>query len=145
MLTKQCGLFKLILGLDLSQGEQMSDREPLDDLQALADSQAEDMATRESKAVIFFFLLFTGIAAFVDGQGLGWWWIPYLLVGMFAVSMLYAWPFHMLKRGVAGSWSLGVPVSLIKLSLPLLDIAGYVLLWFVCRELLTWVAELAPH
>ena len=42
----------------------MSDHEPLDDLQRLADSQAEEMATREPKAVIFFFFVFTGIAAF---------------------------------------------------------------------------------
>ena len=123
----------------------MSDHEPLDDLQRLADSQAEEMATRESKAVIFFFFVFTGIAAFVDSQNLGWWWIPYLLIGMFAISLLYGLPFHMLKRGVAGSWSLGIPVLLIKLALPLIDITGYVLLWFVSREMLTSAGSMLSH
>ena len=127
----------------------MNDQEPLDDFQrivkAQAEAQAEEMATRESKAVIFSFFLFTSIAAFVDSQNLGWWWIPYLIVGMFAISMLYAFPFHMLKRGIASSWSLGVPEILIKLVLPVIDIAGYVLLWFVCREVLTSVGSMLSY
>ena len=120
-------------------GSQNDDQPP--SLEEITSSPAFDRsADAISKSYIFLFFVFCGVIAYLDEPNLGWWWAAILVGGLFASSLLFAAPVTMLKLFL-GTKGLVIPFSAGgKLILFIIDLVGYVGMWFATRYVIALVA-----
>jgi len=90
-------------------------------------------ATATSKSYIFTFFIFCGVVAYLDSPPLGLWLIAILVAGMFATSVLIACPVTWIKLSLVTNAGIA-PVNFGgKVLHRVIDLAGYVALWFASR------------